>query len=76
MQQQDDNRERNIVIHGLEEETEMTEKERIDKIFIVTNTESCPIAFYRLGSKKPDANRPIMLRMQTVSEKEEFMSKL
>ena len=41
----DDNRERNIVIHGLEEETEMTDKERIDEIFKTTNTESCPIAF-------------------------------
>ena len=54
----------------------MTDKEHIDEIFKTTNTESCPIAFYRLGSKRPDANRPIMLRMRTISEKEEFMSKL
>ena len=60
----------------VEKETEMTDKEHIDEIFKTTNTESCPIAFYRLGSKRPDANRPIMLRMRTISEKEEFMSKL
>ena len=35
-----------------------------------------PSSFYRLGSKKPGANRPIMLCMQTATDKDEFMSKL
>ena len=69
-------RDRNVIIHGLEEEEGSTDKERIDNIFETTNTEPGPLSFYRLGGKKPGANRPIMLRMKTATDKEGFMSNL
>jgi len=72
----DKDRDRNVIIHGLEEEEGSTDKERIDEIFETTNMGPGPVSFYRLGGKKPGANRPIMLRMQTATDKEEFMSNL
>ena len=69
-------RERNLIIHGLKEEDESTDRERINEILRTTNTELSSLSFYRLGGKKTGTNRPIMVRMQTITDKEEFMSKL
>ena len=75
-QRLDKEREKNVIIHGLLEDEELTDKERIDEIFLTTNTEQSQLTFFRLGSKKPGSSRPIMVRMQTIADKEEFMSKL
>ena len=71
----ENDRKRNIIIHGLEE-GESSDKEKIDVIFRTTNTEHNPVSIHRLGAKQPGKSRPIMVRLQTVSYKEELMSKL
>ena len=75
-QRLDKEREKNVIIHGLLEGEELTDKERIDEIFQTTKTAQSQLTFFRLGSKKLGSSRPIMVRMQTIADKEEFMSKL
>ena len=68
-------REKNVIIHGLEED-EGTDEEKLNEIFRTTNSIYNPTSMFRLGTKSTNKIRPIMLRMKTISDKEEFMSKL
>ena len=70
-----DTRERNIIIHGLKED-EISDHYQIKEIFAATTTQCAPLSVCRLGVEKADKDRPILLRMQSTREKEEFMSKL
>ena len=71
-----DNRERNVIIHGLKEDDRINDHSQITEIFEATNTKYAPLSICRLGSKKVDKIRPILLRMESSQQKEELMSKL
>ena len=71
----DTDRKRNIIVHGLKEDG-ISDEHQIKEIFTSTTTQHAPMSTCRLGPKKANKIRPIMLRMQSLSEKEEFMSKL
>ena len=71
----DTDRKRNIIVHGLKEDG-ISDEHQIKEIFTSTTTQHAPMSICRLGPKKANKIRPIMLRMQSLSEKEEFMSKL
>ena len=66
---------KNVIIHGIEED-EGTDEEKLNEIFRTTNLIYNPTSMFRLGTKSTNKIRPIMLRMKTISDKEEFMSKL
>ena len=70
-----DTRERNIIIHGLKEDG-ISDQYQIKEILAATITQYTPMSMFRLGPKKAYKNRPILLRMHSTREKEEFMSKL
>ena len=71
-----ENRERNVIIHGLKEDDRINDYCQITEIFEATNTKYAPLSICRLGSKKVDKIRPILLRMESTQQKEELMSKL
>ena len=68
-------RARNVIIHGLQED-EITDEDKIREVFAATNTQQSPMHMYRLGPRKPERNRPLLLCMKSAQEKEIFMSKL
>lgn len=70
----DANRERNIVIHGLRDGE--NDGDLVKDIFSATATQHAPVTMYRLGPKKTNTTRPLLLRMKTIEEKDEFMSRL
>ena len=68
-------RELDLIIHGLEED-KVSDTESVKEIFEATATPHTPSFMNRLGLKKDGKIRPLMLRMNNIDEKEEFMSKL
>ena len=73
-----DPREQNVIIHGINEGTEVGHdaiylKELFD---ILGMGHTGPIITHRLGMKKHDRPRPIKLTMKSINVKEQFMSKL
>ena len=71
----DQDREQNVIIHGLKEGDECDTK-LIKEIFEATDTEYEPKQIIRLGQRNNDKARPLMLHMKNKEEKEELMSKL
>ena len=71
----DQEREKNVIIHGLKE-GEICDSKLVEDIFAATATQYGPAYMIRLGTKNNDKSRPLMLRMKNKDEKEEFMSKL
>lgn len=53
----EEDRERNIIIHGIEDE--WTDKEKIEELFQITNTKLNLMSMFRLGTKCPEKVRPI-----------------
>ena len=68
-------REQNIIIHGLKED-EVSDTQLVSELFTATATQHTPSVMNILGPKKDGKIRPLMLRMKSKDEKEEFMSKL
>lgn len=63
-------RERNIIIHGLDE-GKVSDEDLVEELLSATETQHRPATIHRLGMKKTDTKRPLMLRMKTRGEKEE-----
>ena len=72
---ENETRELNIIIHGLDENNEGDEVS-IKKLFTIMEMDTGPTIAYRLGAKREDRGRPIKIVMKTKSNKAEFMSKL
>ena len=68
-------REQNIIIYGLKEDA-INDQHKLREIFQATATQHTPLSMYRLGIKKTDKNRPILVRMPSTQVKDDFMSKL
>ncbi len=71
----DENREQNVIIHGLKEGG-ICDTKLVEDIFAATANQHKPAHMMRLGPKNNDKTRPLMLHMKNKDEKEEFMSKL
>lgn len=68
-------REKNVIIHGLEE-ADVCDTKLVENIFEATATHHKPAHIIRLGQKNKDKIRPLLINMTNTDEKEEFMSKL
>ena len=67
----------NIIIHGLNEGTEIDDQIEIKKIFKAVGVTSLPKSFTRLGSQSTHARgRPVKLVMNNLQEKKIFMNNL
>ena len=71
----DQDREQNLIIHGLKE-GDICDTKLVKDIFEATATQHKPAQIMRLGQRNSDKTRPLMLHMKNRDEKEEFMSKL
>ena len=71
----DQNREQNVIIHGLKE-GDICDTKLVEDIFAATATQHEPAHTMRLGEKNNVKTRPLILFMKNKVEKEEFMSKL
>ena len=68
-------REQNVVIHGLKED-EVSDAQLVNDVLTAAATQHTPSLMYRLGPKKNGKIRPLMLRMKSKEEKDDFMSNL
>lgn len=68
-------REKNVIIHGLKE-TDQCDIKLVENIFEATATHHKPAHIIRLGQKKEDRTRPLLVHMTNTDQKDEFMSKL
>ena len=72
-----DEREANIIIHGLEEvDDNAIDEIKVIDVFDTVNIKYKPMSIYRLGAKQEDKKRPLMVRMHSKEDKDDFMSQL
>ena len=69
-------REANVIIHGLTEVEGENDENKIRDIFKAIDVNLKPVTMFRLGIKRGDRSRPLMVRMQSKEEKYTIMSKL
>ena len=67
-----EDRDKNVIIYGLRE----SDADLVQEIFEVTETTFEPAHAMRLGQRRDDKIRPLMLTMKTKKDKEQFMRKL
>ena len=72
-----DERECNIIIHGLEETgCKTADQKKVQDIFNAVNVQCGPRTLYRLGIKDESKIRPVMVHLQSKEEKYDILSKL
>ena len=72
-----DERENNLIIHGMaEDESNVSDKEKLDDLFETINVECKPTTVFRLGVKQENRIRPLMLRLPCKEDKYAILSKL
>ena len=69
-----EDRDKNVIIHG-QNQSDKCDSELVKEILEATAA-TCKPTHLRLGQRRDDKVRPIMLRMKTKDDKENFMSKL
>ena len=67
-----EDRERNVIIHGLRE----NDADLVQEIFEVTEATFEPAHAMRLGQRRDDKIRPLILTMKTKDDKEQLMTNL
>ena len=70
-----EDRDNNVIIHGLKE-NDKCDTELVKEIFEATTATLKPTHTMRLGQRRDDKIRPLMLTMKNKDDKENFMSKL
>ena len=67
----------NMVIHGMAEVTSnMSDTDKVRDIFDAIDVKYEPVTIFRLGIKKDNGNRPLMVRLHSKEEKESIFANL
>ena len=71
-----DQRDCNIIIHGLKEDNDTSDEERAKNVFKAVDAQCKPLSVYRLGTKVCNKDRPILISLRSYEEKRGLMANL